>query len=81
LAEAKTSAGAPFVICVARAFEPANEYFCELSIAGKTSVSDAAAKTVTWACVLADAPVAVASAVTSRMRAARFSSAPSPRST
>ena len=43
LADANTSAGAPFVICVASAFEPANENVLPLSIAGKTSVSDAAA--------------------------------------
>src|SRR5581483_320864 len=46
-ADAKTSAGAPFAICVASAFEPANEYLGERSIAGKTSVSDDAANTVT----------------------------------
>ena len=45
-AEAKTSAGAPLRICVASAFEPANEYFSLLSNAGNTSVSDAAASTV-----------------------------------
>src|SRR5215510_13765697 len=45
-AEANTSAGAPLRICVASAFEPANEYFSFLSIAGKTSVSDAAARTL-----------------------------------
>src|SRR5689334_20793485 len=61
-AEAKTSAGAPFVICVASAFEPANEYFGERSIAGKASVSEAAAKTVIrtserdCAAVFAEAP-------------------------
>ena len=53
-AEAKTSAGAPFRICVASAFEPANEYVCVLSIAGKTSVSDAAANTVTDTVALVD---------------------------
>ena len=42
-AEAKTSAGAPCVICVASVFEPANEYFGPESICGNTSVSDAAA--------------------------------------
>ena len=42
-ADAKTSAGAPFVICVASAFEPAKEYvFAVGSIFGNTSVSDAA---------------------------------------
>ena len=43
LAEANTSAGAPCWICVANAFEPANEYFSLGAIAGKTSVSEAAA--------------------------------------
>ena len=43
LAEAKTSAGAPCLICAASAFEPPNEYFCGGSIFGKTSVSEAAA--------------------------------------
>ena len=42
-AEANTSAGAPCVICVASVFEPPNEYFSCGSIAGNTSVSDAAA--------------------------------------
>ena len=42
-AEAKTSAGAPCVICAASVFEPPNEYFSDESIAGKTSVSEAAA--------------------------------------
>ena len=42
-AEAKTSAGAPCVICAASVFEPPNWYFCAESIFGKTSVSDAAA--------------------------------------
>ena len=45
-ADANTSAGAPFRICVASAFDPANEYFSFLSIAGNTSVSDAAASTL-----------------------------------
>src|SRR6266849_1512499 len=45
-AEAKTSAGAPFAICVASVFEPANEYVCLESIDGNTSVRDEAAKTV-----------------------------------
>src|SRR5262249_15527849 len=43
-ADANTSAGAPLRICVANAFEPANEYFSFLSIAGNTSVNDAAAR-------------------------------------
>ena len=42
-AEAKTSAGAPCVICAASVLEPPNEYFGAVSICGKTSVSDAAA--------------------------------------
>ena len=42
-ADAKTSAGAPCVICAASMFEPANEYFGPESIAGNTFVSDAAA--------------------------------------
>ena len=42
-AEAKTSAGAPCWICAASAFEPPKEYFSFGSIAGNTSVSDAAA--------------------------------------
>ena len=42
-AEAKTSAGAPFLICVASVFEPPNEYVSFGAIAGKTSVSDDAA--------------------------------------
>src|SRR5215468_9393076 len=41
-----TSAGAPLVICVASVPELPNEYVGPLSIAGSTSVSDAAAKTV-----------------------------------
>src|SRR5262245_12255450 len=45
-AEANTSAGAPLRIWVASAFEPANEYFSFLSIAGNASVSDAAASTL-----------------------------------
>src|SRR5436190_14161582 len=53
-ADAKTSAGAPFVIWVARPFEPPNEYVLLLSIAGKTSVSEAAAYTVTPACAVVD---------------------------
>src|SRR5689334_16300114 len=66
-ADAKTSAGAPFVICVASAFDPANEYVLLLSIAGKTSVSEAAAYTVTPACarvVFAAAPPAATHAHT-----------------
>ncbi len=43
LAEANTSAGAPCLICAARAFEPAKEYFWCGAMAGKTSVSEAAA--------------------------------------
>ena len=43
LAEANTSAGAPCWICAASVFEPPKEYFSVLSIAGKTSVSEAAA--------------------------------------
>ena len=42
-AEAKTSAGAPCVICAASAFDPPNWYFGVESIFGKTSVSEAAA--------------------------------------
>ena len=42
-ADAKTSAGAPCVICAASALEAPNEYFGPESIRGKTSVSDAAA--------------------------------------
>ena len=42
-ADAKTSAGAPCVICAASVFEPAKEYFASGSIFGNTSVSDAAA--------------------------------------
>ena len=49
LAEANTSAGAPCWICAASAFEPAKEYFSLLSIAGKTSVNEAAAYTVSCA--------------------------------
>src|SRR5262245_61316963 len=45
-ADANTSAGAPLRICVANAFDPANEYFSRESSAGNTSVSDAAASTV-----------------------------------
>ena len=37
------SAGAPFLICVSSTLEPAKLYFCALSKAWKTSVSDAAA--------------------------------------
>src|ERR1051326_6134859 len=40
-AEAKTSAGAPWVICAASVFEPPNWYFSARSIFGKTSVSEA----------------------------------------
>ena len=46
MADANTSAGAPFVICVASAFEPAKLYVAVGSIFGNTSVSDAAAYTV-----------------------------------
>ena len=42
-AEANTSAGAPSVIWAASVFEPPNEYFCDGSISGNTSVSEAAA--------------------------------------
>ena len=42
-AEAKTSAGAPCVICAASVLDAPNEYFGPESIFGKTSVSDAAA--------------------------------------
>ena len=42
-AEAKRSAGAPFLICVSRRFEPAKLYCWAGSSALKTSVSDAAA--------------------------------------
>src|SRR5579871_675590 len=45
-ADANTSAGAPSVICAASVLDPANEYFGPGSIAGKTCVSDAAAKTL-----------------------------------
>src|SRR5581483_2692690 len=79
-ADAKTSAGAPFVICVASAFEPANEYVLLLSIAGKTSVSDAAAYTVTPAFALeelAEAPAAHTSAAVIRTAIVRnFTVAP-----
>ena len=42
-AEAKTSAGAPFLICVSSAFEPAKLYRCAGSNAVNASVSDEAA--------------------------------------
>ena len=42
-AEANTSAGAPCRICAASAFEPAKEKCACGAIAGKASVSDAAA--------------------------------------
>ncbi len=42
-ADANTSAGAPSAIFAASAFEPPNEYFCDGSIFGNTSVSEAAA--------------------------------------
>ena len=50
-AEAKTSAGAPRRICAASVSEPAKEYFGDGSIRGNTLINDAAARTVTWACV------------------------------
>ena len=80
-ADAKTSAGAPFVICIARAFEPANEYFCEPSIAGKTSVSEAAANTVTCeverACAaLAGRATAMTTAAARRMNSERTDGPP-----
>ena len=43
LAEAKMSAGAPFLICVSSTLEPAKLYFGALSKAWKTSVNEAAA--------------------------------------
>ena len=49
-AEANTSAGAPCWICAASAFEPPKSTSRELSIAGKTLVSDAAAYTVICGC-------------------------------
>src|SRR6266436_8669984 len=45
-AEAKTSAGAPCVICAASVLEAPNEYFGPESILGNTAVSDEAAYTV-----------------------------------
>ena len=42
-ADAKRSAGAPFLICVSSVFDPAKLYFCAGSNARNTSVSDAAA--------------------------------------
>src|ERR1700730_3032846 len=45
-AEAKTSAGAPWLIWAASVLEAPNEYFGPESICGNTSVSDAAAYTV-----------------------------------
>ena len=66
LAAAKTSAGAPSRIWAARVSEPAKLYFWLLSRYGKTSVSDAAAKTVSGSAFGAFwvAPEAVAVAVT-----------------
>src|SRR5215471_18481094 len=58
LAEANTSAGAPWVIWAASAFEPPNEYFSFGSIAGKTLVSEAAAKTVICVCAADAGPPA-----------------------
>ena len=73
-ADANTSAGAPFVICVASVFEPANEYVWFLSIAGKTSVSEAAAKTligfVTTGAAAAVPPIAAATSRAARTRRA-----------
>ncbi len=43
LAEANTSAGAPWVICAASVLEAPNEYLGPGSIFGKTSVNEAAA--------------------------------------
>ena len=57
-ADRKTSAGAPFLICVASVPELPNEYVGSLSIAGSTSVSDAAAKMVRP--VMLDLPVLAA---------------------
>ena len=62
---------APSVRDAASVFEPANEYVSFLSIAGKTSVSDEAAKTVRPDGAVAGraaAPVANASAAKSRRR-------------
>ena len=42
-AEAKTSAGAPWRICAASVFEPANEKRARGATFGKASVSEAAA--------------------------------------
>src|SRR5579862_672584 len=97
LADANTSAGAPLVIWVASVFEPANEYVSRESIAGKTSVSDEAAKTVTgggsgfctvfgfgFAGVAAAAPATSASAASSATSTGRrelVTAGPSPRST
>src|SRR5438874_4233058 len=67
-AEAKTSAGAPCSICAASVFEPPKEYLGAASILGKTSVSDAAAYTVT--CARA-APWARAAIVARPMQSAR----------
>src|SRR5437868_8371673 len=67
-AEAKTSAGAPCSICAASVFEPPKEYLGAASILGKTSVSDAAAYTVS--CTRA-APSARAASAARPMQSAR----------
>src|ERR1700751_3200848 len=72
LADANTSAGAPWVICAARVFEPPKEYFSRLSIAGKTLVSEAAAYTVICERRVADAAGPARSANRNKTTTMRF---------
>src|SRR5215475_1322317 len=63
-AEAKTSAGAPCLICAASALEPPNEKRAFGAIFGNASVSDAAAYTVGWVASVLAAAVAATTSVT-----------------
>src|ERR671923_2654330 len=79
-AEANTSAGAPSLICAARALEPANENLAERSILGNALVSEEAAKTVRSelpAVGWAEAPPTAVASSTSAPRARFTGPAPS----
>src|SRR5579871_5242185 len=91
-ADASTSAGAPFMICVASVLDPAKEYVSRESIAGNASVNDDAAKTVIGggsgfpdgfglAAPATPAPTTSSSAAARAAGGRRVTAAPSPTST